>query len=37
MAQSLSELVKANKVTVAAAERVLSDPNELRGLLRGVA
>jgi len=37
MAQSLAELVKANKVSVAAAERVLSDPNELRGLLRGVA
>jgi twitching motility protein PilT len=37
MAQSLAELVKTNKVSVAAAERVLSDPNELRGLLRGVA
>jgi twitching motility protein PilT len=37
MSQSLAELVKANKISVAAAERVLADPNELRGLLRGVA
>jgi twitching motility protein PilT len=37
MSQSLSELVKANKVSVAVAERALADPNELRALLRGVA
>ena len=37
MSQSLAELVKTNKVALAAAERALSDPNELRGLLRGVA
>ena len=37
MSQSLSELVKSNKVSVAVAERALADPNELRALLRGVA
>ena len=37
MSQSLAELVKANKVTMSAAERYTSDPSELRSLVRGAA
>ncbi len=34
MAQSLSELVRSGKVSLAAAERSISDPSELRTLVR---
>ncbi|MFN0242030.1 MAG: type IV pilus twitching motility protein PilT [Planctomycetota bacterium] len=34
MAQSLAELVRNGKVTMAAAERAISDPSELRTLVR---
>jgi twitching motility protein PilT len=37
MAQSLSELVKSGRVTMQHAERALSDPSELRTLVRGAA
>lgn len=37
MAQSLSELVKSGRVTMQHAERALSDPSELRNLVRGAA
>jgi twitching motility protein PilT len=37
MAQALCDLVKSGRVRVDEAERALSDPAELRGLLRGGA
>jgi twitching motility protein PilT len=37
MAQSLSELIRANRVRYEDAERTVSDPAELRTLCRGAA
>ena len=37
MAQSLAELVRAGRVRIEDADRALSDPSELRALIRGAA